>query len=1172
MKKRVKRKTLFCLVCVTFASILLAFATLGGSQKTFAEDIKDADVNYKVNFYAANQVIMGTSAPSYVYYDVDEDESHNKATEAWVYCNNRFNPSKSSDAALVWTAPSDGTLDAVADSCKILLNRNGAQTVDTPDGIRFAVIKLSGYTCILSNDYHAEWTTLEYKANEQTEADYASEIANLTLKKGESIAIAINCGANKNSDNDHAVISAKFTFTPSEGTAATYTFNNSWVTEQGKALNSKTEYPLFTQATEYFGWGMLFDVIRPSDTNNDYLQAEDYEGIYFYDGDKVIMSKTTSYVWCDANGNKAYDKADEVGIYAGGRFSPSTTADAALWWTAPEKGKISIDENALTIALNEKKAESETADGIRYKVVIISKTDGKETETLLTKSEWNDLAFTSKEKTETTISAVVDKVVEKDDRLAVIINCGGNGNNTCDETTISAKIKFTPKGDEKETKEGDEKETTEYKFDANNINSQGAAIESGKEYQTTGYFGWGALEVTTVGEDKVTSYTEPNGAERVITGPQYVYYDADANEKHDTANESYIYCDNRFLPSRTSDVGLWWTAPEDGKFSINENALMIVLNEKFRESESPDGIRYAIIIAGADGSITPLTDNLWNDLAYKPNVKTRAALNGAVVDKVVKKGDKLVVIINCGEDSNNTYDEASIYVKISFTPDGGEKTKYSFKSSWLNEQGQAIFDDGEYNGEYTLNGESTNYFGWGKVYLNKKRETFDTSNAYSFGEVVQESIVYDKKMEKWFVNSVCQAYPGKVSESSGKYPCIRMQPDFGKNIAAVFTATEDCEAAITRLHLDKSGKKNIRTADGVRWAIVYKTTDEKGEAKYYSVNDTVWTHHEFDGRYGEHIIKTHTDFPNVTMKSGDQLMLVFDNNKKTGYDTIAVQIDLQYVSSSGELKTCNLLDEIKPNDTMTFEHWSFAYLKMGQDYSDTVIGEVDNVEFESVGTIETEELSYDIADSKWLSYDYPDISVYSKDNLYYISPDENRAVAVALKIGKAGKITIDEDTYIRLDSAGMSNGVRFRILKNDEIIYPSQNGWKYTRNEKKLSISGTPVLEIGEDDVIYFVLDAFGDSSSDTTECNFVVHFAEGTDVYTESYIFSDSYAETSRNGWSYYAINFVDEPYNGIVNSSKGLSCSSCSSSVDVGTYVIVPLLAVFATVTISRKRRKLK
>lgn len=939
MKQTARKTYIISLLCVAFLSISLAFAFLGGSQKTFAEE---ADVNYKATLYVPNATKGGTTGP--VYYDENENGGLDTSSESYIYYDNRFNPSKTTDVALVWTAPSDGSLNAVADSCKIVLNEK-KRSYEAADGIRYAIIKLDGnYSHVFMNDYHASWESLEFKQGETSQADISEYLTAVTLKQGESIAIVINCGEKNNCTFDEATIYAKFAFTISGGATETYTFDKAWLKAQGTALNDKSEYALFTQATEYFGWGALIteedysDVIRPSETKNEYLQVEDYEGIYFYETNGVTM------------GSKA---------------------------------------------------------------------------------------------------------------------------------------------------------------------------------------------------------------------PSYVYCDADANGKHDTANESYVYCDNRFLPSKTSDVGLWWTAPEDGNISIDENALMIVLNEKFRESESPNGIRYAIIIAGADGSITPLTANLWNDLAYTPKIKTRAALNGAVTDKVVKKGDKLAVIINCGEDSNNNYDETSIYVKISFTPDGGEKTKYIFKSSWLTEQGQAIYD----GKEYALNGESTGYFGWGKVYFNKERETFDSSKAYAFGEVQATSMEWNG--QRWYGNSICVAYPDKVSESSGKYPWIRMQPDFGKNVAAIFTATEDCEAAITRLHLAKSGKKNIRTADGVRWAIVYKTTDENGEAKYYSVNDTVWTHHEFDGRYGETIIKTHTDFPNVTMKSGDQLMLVFDNNKKTGYDTIAVQIDLQYVLPSGELKTCNLLDEIKPNDTMTYEHWSFAYLKMGQDYSDTVIGEVDNVKFESVGEVEIEELSYDIAANKWLSYEYSDISVYSENNLYYIAPDENRAVAVALQIGKAGRIMFDEDSYIRLDSAGASNGVRLRILKNDEIIYPSQNGWKYVRNEKKLSISEMPVLEIGENDVIYFVLDSFGDSSSDATECNFVVHFAEGTDVYTESYIFSDSYAETSRNGWKYYVINFVNEPYSGVIRSSGG---SGCSSSVDVGAYVIIPLLAVFATVTISRKRRKLK
>lgn len=933
MKKINRSHIIIFLICCALFSLGLSFAAF--SQRLAAA----ADVNYQIEFHGAN-----AAASNYVYYDIDQNSAHVAANEPYIYNNNRFNPSKSNDVALVWTAPADGTVSAVQDGCNIILNRGGTRTATSPDGLRYNVITLkTDYTQIFSNDYHASWNFLEYKPGEQTQADYAQLIDNIQLKQGESIAIAVNCGANSENTYDEAVISASLAFTPAGGEQTVYTFDSSWITVQCNAIKENSPYELFGETTAYFGWGTLMaaedfsDVLNPSEEENEFLQVEDYAGVYFYEADGVIM------------GSQA---------------------------------------------------------------------------------------------------------------------------------------------------------------------------------------------------------------------PSYVYYDADGNKRHYTAAEPFVYADNRFNPSQTSDVALWWTAPADGNISIDENSLMLVLNEKLRTSTSPDGIRYAVIIAGEDGSFFPITVNLWNNLSYTPQARTRAALK-SVSDIAVTQGDRLAVIVNCGEAGNNSYDEAAIYAKISFTPTGGEATAYTFNSAYVRAQGEKINAEEE----YPLNSEETSYFSWGKAYLNRIRDMFATEGAYSFGAVEETPMEWNG--QRWYGNSICVAYPDSVNENTGKFPWIRLQPDFGKNVAVTFTATEDCVAAITRLHLAKSGARNQKDPDGVRWAIVYKQIDDNGEAKYYSINDPVWTVHEFDGYMGNTIIKTHTDFPDVQLKSGEQLMVVFDNNKVTGYDTIAVQIDLQYTVSGGELKTCNLLDEVVPNETYTYEHWSFKYLRMGQDYSDTVIGEAENTTFESIGEIETEELSYDLAAGKWLSYSYPDISVYSQDNLYYLTPDENRAVAVALKIGKEGRIAFDDDTYIRLDTAGSSNGIRFRILKNDEIIYPAQNGWKYVRNDKKLSVQGLPVMEIGENDTIYFVIDSFGDTSSDLTECNFVVHFTAGTDVYRESYIFSDSYAAQARNGWSYHSISFPEERYTGVIQAVSG---SGCSSSVETDIFVIVPLLATAATVIIFRRRSKLK
>lgn len=1155
MTRTTKKYSITTLVCLAILSLCIAFAALGGSHNAFAA----ASVKYKVEYYAANKLnpTTGTNPnANYVYYDVNGDGAHKAQAEPYIYYNNRFNPGQTVDAVLTWKAPADGTLNGVAGGCKIILN-NGKRTSTTPDGIRYAVIKLNGDgSQTFEGDYQSTWKTVAYTASAATEEDYASQINALSVKQGEIVALAINSGAKKNNTYDEATLSASFSFTPTDGEATTYTFDAEWIKAQVTALANGEAYPLNGEATAYFGWGALAaqedysDVVRPSEEQNDLAQTTDYEGLYFYDANGRVMNQTPSYLYYDSDGNGTLDAENEPYVYPDNRFVPSKTMNVALWWVAPENGKISVAENGLKIALNVKKRKSETPDGIRYAVILAS-ADGSFTS--LTTDLWNALSFTSEEKTEAAIP-LSDVAVKKGDKLAVIVNCGEAENSTYDEASIYATISLTPDGAAK---------ATDYAFSESYVKTHGTQLNAGKTYATgtatTKCYAWGGC---AVGENSVVFY-ETNEVKMQDTSLSYVYYDSDGNERHDTSNETFIYIDNRFMPSKTSDTGLWWTAPENGQISIKENALMLVLNEKLRSSTSPDGIRYAVIIAGTDGSIKPLTKNLWNDLSYTPSEKTRAALTG--VDGIeIKKGERLAVIVNCGGASNATYDETAIYAELSFTPEGEDTaTKYTFNSSWLKEQGNAIS-----NGtDYVLNGESTKYFGWGKAYLNKVRETFDAASAYAFGMVESNELEWQEDVQRWAVNSVCVAYHDTVNKTTGKYPLIRVQPDFGKNTAVTFTASEDCTAAITRLYLQMSAHEGIRSnvADGVRWSVVYMQIDENGEEKYYAVTDPVWTVHEHNGYDTKATTATHTDFPNVEMKAGERLMVVFDNNKITGYDTIAMQIDLQYVDGNGSLKTCNLLDEVVPNDTNTYEHWSFKYLRMGQDYSDTVIDEATSQTFESIGKIETGDLEYGVSAEKWLSYDYPDIGVYTQDNLLYVTPDENRAVAVALKIGKAGRIMIDEDTYIRLDCAGLSNGIRFRILKNDEIIYPAQNGWKYVRNDKQVSVQGIPVLSVNENDVIYFVVDAFGNSSEDATECNFVVHFAEGEDEYTESYIFSDSYADEARGGWSYQWIDFPAEKYTGVIAAKSGSGCGSTVSALSVTS-----LLTALAAVEIFRKRRK--
>lgn len=412
-KVNLKQKALLML-----CSVMTACAIFAGGGTLLAEKVNAQTVtNTYITFNEANA--YDTSA-KVVYYDADNSGSRN--SEVLIYPNGRFNPMAKSDAVLWWTAPEAGNV--TIEKKTITLNIELAN-IEKTDGVRYAVLKVdnTGKITSLTDDF---WNELKCTTESGTKskgthyvatANYGGNL-NVSVNKGEKIAIVINCGAASNNNFDQPIVTASMKFKPTEGTETTYAFETSFISAQVTALTNSETYTLGTETTNYYSWGASTfsekGTITADKEKTEFTQTNVMDGKT--ENELVYKSGATGQ-WNIDGASSSYYVAVNGSVAK--INAPTEFHDTQLVWKAPADGVFSLD--SLTLEMAETKDGYES-DGMKY-AVLYKDSDGKYYD-LYTSNQidgdapWHDLVW--KEKQE--ITSIPDFAMAKDEEFIVTFN------------------------------------------------------------------------------------------------------------------------------------------------------------------------------------------------------------------------------------------------------------------------------------------------------------------------------------------------------------------------------------------------------------------------------------------------------------------------------------------------------------------------------------------------------------------------------------------------------------------------------------------------------------------------------------------------------------------------------------------------------------------------------
>lgn len=377
----------------------------------------------------------------------------------------------------------------------------------------------------------------------------------------------------------------------------------------------------------------------------------------------------------------------------------------------------------------------------------------------------------------------------------------------------------------------------------------------------------------------------------------YVYYDADGNGS--MKNEVYIYTDGRFNPTNTRDAALWWTAPASGSVTIQEKTISLSIAAD--KIASVDGVRWALLKVGTDGKCTALTNDFWNTLkcssdSAEVSGKYNETANYGGKNVQIVKDEKIVIVIDCGGNKNNSLDQPAVTASMKFTPTDGTETEYAFQTSYLSAHASALTD----STEYAMGLETTNYYSWGASTFTEKQTLTADANTSTF----TQTSVMDGKEEanlvfmtgtkgQWNINGVKGTYHVAIGGGVAKIHA----PTNSHDTQLVWKAPEDGVFSLDSLTLEMKDTKDDNISDGMKYAILYKNS----EGKYYDLyteneiaDDAPW--HNLEWKAEATTINNLSDF---AMQSGDEFIVMFNRKGSNTLDPCTFNINISFSGESG---------------------------------------------------------------------------------------------------------------------------------------------------------------------------------------------------------------------------------------------------------------------------------
>lgn len=622
----------------------------------------------------------------------------------------------------------------------------------------------------------------------------------------------------------------------------------------------------------------------------------------------------------------------------------------------------------------------------------------------------------------------------------------------------------------------------------------------------------------------------------------------------------------REVNNNTNVTNCWegannWTLIQGANLGITGHASVgyaLALEFTFSEagSVSKDG-DWNFYVWNKGTGANPYLLMLHNGLEIETTLASSAgdgALNYYVFDSFdVEAGDTVTFIMDADsvEDMNTNISVQYLFV-VNFVPDDtasadyndGEGVKYNSETLYYTTDTTNSSILKYYEVSYVLdetNGEGIRY-----------NPIAELDSLTAVGEITQGVLYHDGS--KWAADeeNYCFIYNNSMHPAVAHYPTV------------VFKAPDDGKIFFTKVSYQVTNAQS----DGVNFG-VFANVDG---SNYSLIENATWN--ETTAKESVTL-----NLPSLELNADDEIYFVLHPYKSNSYDSCNVTIELVYKVGDVEKKYSLSEDYSNKQGKNNFEYrWSQVAL----DYNDIVVGEAVDRTFTEVEYLKTEELVFSETQNRWFSLNY-EFSMIEPASMH---PVIGTDLAAAVKFEKAGRICFDESASVQMTQYGYtdnqgdtSDGVRFRIMLNDKIIFPASGEWKTIKDNNEVALTMEPI-SVKAGDVLYFVINCNVTMNYDTLNTNLIVHFAEDGSDYTKTYSIANDFSGTQgENDWYYYEISFEkpvtpdpgpsdgdDDPI--IVNPEKpGKSCKNAVSAESGG--FAVALMLLFAGVILFKKRQ---
>ena len=835
----------------------------------------------------------------------------------------------------------------------------------------------------------------------------------------------------------------------------------------------------------------------------------------------LVKSSELKYVQSDGLWKNEETGSGYIGKWDSVLISPSASGAIAIVFTAPDDATLS---NVLITAYDTHEiTEEKNNDGSR---IALFQNNQK-----IYPSGENVYATISSDPTQPTLENLGEISLAKGDKLYIMVENGGNGNNAYDAVILDFSCTYTDSVTPETTLSLTQSAT--YKTDSDEDRN---ALSGLGEYTKAQLISYAYVEIsdnTEVAPDDSMSSEIPDDSMEEDVSSDIVDSKPDDDPFFvETSGLQYITAQGLWKRDETAsgNIGKWeyhvitpdvtgamavvFTAPNDATIT---NMSVTAYNTSGAETDS-DGCRIAIF--KNNEKIYPLGEDIY---AAVSNDGSSAEALISIESLILTQGDKLYFVIENGGKGNNNYDAVLLDVWCGYYQD----TVTEMASFNLTGAGYSNDTETEMNAPSGL-GDYTKAQLISNAYFKINDGTEETPDDSTSSEVPDDStsseipddstsseipddstssevpddstsdedlnadIVDGEPDDKLFLvkasglQYIESQEVWKTDEfgsgNVGKWANYVITPGTTETMALVFTAPND--ATISNMMVEAFDAHAKENDDGCRIAIF------KNNRRIYPLGEEVYA--AVSNISSE---PTRIKIENISLAKGDKLYFLIENGGKgnAAFDAAVLYVWCSYKDTVTENTLFNLTDAGYGDNSATEMN---APSGLG-DYTKAQL-----ISYEAVTVLENMEIQVEenptevsLINEKELRWgmigEYGPYWIYEKGGAPFyesaggierLTPGNDAAIAVVFTAPRDGRISnaFGLGTFKAQYTSDLSDGARITIVKNGRIIYPSEGIWTdipYSNEEAKTIEFNSFDVKAG--DKIYYIVDNGGTGRND---------------------------------------------------------------------------------------------